>query len=71
MIMILINFSIQFGYYGLWLWFPELFNKLELYAQVVLFKQVLPIQITLILVKKKTVFVPTYSLSFLYTFENS
>jgi len=33
MIMILINFSIQFGYYGLWLWFPELFNKLELYAQ--------------------------------------
>ena len=28
-IMLVINFSIQFGYYGLWLWFPELFNKLE------------------------------------------
>ena len=27
--MIVINFAIQFGYYGLWLWFPELFNKLE------------------------------------------
>lgn len=27
--MIAINFAIQFGYYGLWLWFPELFNKLE------------------------------------------
>jgi VNT family MFS transporter (synaptic vesicle glycoprotein 2) len=27
--MIVIHFSIQFGYYGLWLWFPELFNKLE------------------------------------------
>ena len=27
--MITINFAIQFGYYGLWLWFPELFNKLE------------------------------------------
>ena len=26
---ITINFAIQFGYYGLWLWFPELFNKLE------------------------------------------
>ena len=26
---IIINFAIQFGYYGLWLWFPELFNKLE------------------------------------------
>ena len=30
-IMLVINFSIQFGYYGLWLWFPELFNKLEEY----------------------------------------
>lgn len=30
-IMIAINFAIQFGYYGLWLWFPELFNKLETY----------------------------------------
>ncbi|XP_045608814.2 synaptic vesicle glycoprotein 2B isoform X1 [Procambarus clarkii] len=28
-IMLLINFAIQFGYYGLWLWFPELFNRLE------------------------------------------
>ena len=27
--MVTINFAIQFGYYGLWLWFPELFNKLE------------------------------------------
>ena len=26
-----VNFSIQFGYYGLWLWFPELFNKLNIY----------------------------------------
>jgi len=31
MIMIIINFSIQFGYYGLWLWFPELFSKLQTY----------------------------------------
>ena len=30
-IMLVINFAIQFGYYGLWLWFPELFNKLEQY----------------------------------------
>jgi len=30
-ILLVINFSIQFGYYGLWLWFPELFNKLEQY----------------------------------------
>lgn len=30
-IMLLINFSIQFGYYGLWLWFPELFNRLQQY----------------------------------------
>jgi len=29
--MLYINFSIQFGYYGLWLWFPELFNKLNVY----------------------------------------
>ena len=28
-IMLVINFSISFGYYGLWLWFPELFNKLD------------------------------------------
>ncbi|XP_050688040.1 synaptic vesicle glycoprotein 2A-like isoform X2 [Eriocheir sinensis] len=30
-IMLFINFAIQFGYYGLWLWFPELFNRLEQY----------------------------------------
>ncbi|KAG0720764.1 Synaptic vesicle glycoprotein 2A [Chionoecetes opilio] len=30
-IMLIINFTIQFGYYGLWLWFPELFNRLEQY----------------------------------------
>ncbi len=30
-LMIIIYFAIQFGYYGLWLWFPELFNKLEKY----------------------------------------
>jgi len=33
-IMIIINFSIQFGYYGLWLWFPELFNKLSNYYAI-------------------------------------
>lgn len=33
-IMLLINFSIQFGYYGLWMWFPELFNKLNNYYSV-------------------------------------
>jgi len=32
--MIIINFAIQFGYYGLWLWFPELFNKLEHYYEL-------------------------------------
>jgi len=31
LMMLYINFSIQFGYYGLWLWFPELFNKLDIY----------------------------------------
>lgn len=30
-LMLIINFTIQFGYYGLWLWFPELFNRLEMY----------------------------------------
>ncbi|CAL4100370.1 unnamed protein product, partial [Meganyctiphanes norvegica] len=30
-IMLIVNFTIQFGYYGLWLWFPELFNRLEQY----------------------------------------
>ena len=33
LVMLVINFSIQFGYYGLWYWFPELFNKLEQYHQ--------------------------------------
>jgi len=31
LMMLYISFSIQFGYYGLWLWFPELFNKLDIY----------------------------------------
>ena len=29
--MLYINFAIQFGYYGLWLWFPELFHKLDIF----------------------------------------
>jgi len=33
LLMIMINFGIQFGYYGLWLWFPELFNRLNKYYQ--------------------------------------
>lgn len=33
LLMIVINFTIQFGYYGLWLWFPELFNRLDNYYQ--------------------------------------
>ncbi|KAF0296835.1 Synaptic vesicle glycoprotein 2A [Amphibalanus amphitrite] len=28
-----IEFAIQFGYYGLWVWFPELFNRLEQYQE--------------------------------------
>jgi len=31
LLMIIINFGIQFGYYGLWLWFPELFTRLSNY----------------------------------------
>ncbi|KAK4303361.1 hypothetical protein Pmani_024615 [Petrolisthes manimaculis] len=31
LLMLTINFAIQFGYYGLWLWFPELFNRLQQY----------------------------------------
>lgn len=31
LLMLFINFAIQFGYYGLWLWFPELFNRLQIY----------------------------------------
>uniref|UniRef100_A0A6A7G016 Synaptic vesicle glycoprotein 2B n=1 Tax=Hirondellea gigas TaxID=1518452 RepID=A0A6A7G016_9CRUS len=30
-VLLFINFAIAFGYYGLWLWFPELFNRLEHY----------------------------------------
>jgi len=33
-IMIIINFSIQFGYYGLWLWFPTLFTQLKEYTDL-------------------------------------
>jgi VNT family MFS transporter (synaptic vesicle glycoprotein 2) len=33
-IVLAINFTIQFGYYGLWLWFPELFNQLENYYKL-------------------------------------
>jgi len=29
--MLYINFAISFGYYGLWLWFPTLFDKLSRY----------------------------------------
>ena len=29
--MLYINFAIAFGYYGLWLWFPQLFTKLDQY----------------------------------------
>ncbi|XP_065572428.1 synaptic vesicle glycoprotein 2C-like isoform X1 [Artemia franciscana] len=29
LLMLIINFCIQFGYYGLWLWFPELFTRLS------------------------------------------
>ena len=31
MILLVINFCLNFGYYGLFLWFPDLFNKLEQY----------------------------------------
>ena len=31
--MLMINFAIQFGYYGLWMWFPELFNHLDKYYE--------------------------------------
>jgi len=30
-LMLYINFAIAFGYYGLWLWFPTLFDKLNKY----------------------------------------
>ncbi|KAF2357742.1 Major facilitator superfamily [Trinorchestia longiramus] len=31
LLLLFINYAISFGYYGLWLWFPELFNRLEQY----------------------------------------
>lgn len=30
---IFINFTLSFGYYGLWMWFPELFKRLETYGR--------------------------------------
>jgi len=33
LLMIFINFGIQFGYYGLTMWFPELFTRLDNYYQ--------------------------------------
>ena len=33
-VMLIINFAIQFGYYGLWLWFPDIFSKLEEYYKI-------------------------------------
>ncbi|KAK6985616.1 synaptic vesicle glycoprotein 2C-like isoform X1 [Biomphalaria glabrata] len=30
--LLLINFSLAFGYYGLFLWFPELFNRIDKYG---------------------------------------
>ncbi|XP_045197284.2 synaptic vesicle glycoprotein 2C-like isoform X2 [Mercenaria mercenaria] len=31
-IMIIINFTLSFGYYGLWMWFPEIFSRVEKYG---------------------------------------
>lgn len=31
-IMIVINFTLSFGYYGLWMWFPEIFSRVEKYG---------------------------------------
>lgn len=31
-IMIIINFTLSFGYYGLWMWFPEIFARVEKYG---------------------------------------
>ncbi|XP_076373081.1 synaptic vesicle glycoprotein 2C-like isoform X2 [Tachypleus tridentatus] len=33
-ILLVINFTLAFGYYGLWMWFPELFNRMTKYAQL-------------------------------------
>lgn len=32
-LMLIINFAFEFGYFGLWLWFPELFNRLANYYE--------------------------------------
>ncbi|XP_033741474.1 synaptic vesicle glycoprotein 2C-like isoform X1 [Pecten maximus] len=31
-IMLTVSFTISFGYYGLWMWFPELFSRVEKYG---------------------------------------
>ncbi|KAL3883756.1 hypothetical protein ACJMK2_029988 [Sinanodonta woodiana] len=31
-ILSIISFTLSFGYYGLWMWFPELFNRVEKYG---------------------------------------
>lgn len=31
-IMIIINFTLSFGYYGLWMWFPEIFSRVQKYG---------------------------------------
>jgi len=33
LLLIFINFAFEFGYFGLWMWFPELFNRLANYYQ--------------------------------------
>jgi len=32
-LMLVINFAFEFGYFGLWMWFPELFNRLANYYE--------------------------------------
>lgn len=31
-VLLAISFTLSFGYYGLWMWFPEIFNKIEKYG---------------------------------------
>ncbi|OWF42994.1 synaptic vesicle glycoprotein 2C-like [Mizuhopecten yessoensis] len=31
-ILLIVTFTISFGYYGLWMWFPELFSRVEKYG---------------------------------------
>ncbi|KAJ8315817.1 hypothetical protein KUTeg_007967 [Tegillarca granosa] len=31
-VMLIVNFSLSYGYYGLWMWFPELFSRVEKYG---------------------------------------